>query len=1308
MSLESLYALVTEAILRSDALPDPAAPEAAQAHLEVSILEERIAAELPASHPEGGVARRGAVRAAVAAGQPKRARALAQRFLAEDDAPRELREAIRQLCEPAAGPATETSRGGGDTRCATTFREVGYRDLAPDWTLRWTGEHRRGLSETSQTVRAITDHEYAILGSVIVRCAPGGDPVALSDQHKLLLGRLLLDPGALVSTDELMEALWDAVPGVSSRNAVQVAVRALRGLLGDTDRVHRVIVAGGDAYRLVVDDALRIDAERFKRLAQRGHDIVEDLPAAAGAMLTEALSMWRGELLGELGDRRWVVGHARELASVRDQVEVDLTEVRLALGEHSELEGALRLQIAQNPHDEVRRGQLVRALHRAGRWAEAQVAYLAAYRDLGAVGPVLRRIGEDVARGLPAETATPARVGAPSRLVGGGHPDRIVLCASLDPRGQSRCDLGLGTLSLFVDHHGGEPYHVTKDLLIATFPDVDAALAAAAAIAADGRMKAGIGVHVGRCVQLGESLTGPGPAHCEVLARVAHPGQVFVSAAARSRAASETDLTDLGAQRFFDLSPGDHVFELVPGRGDRRFPPPQTLSRLPNNLPVQMTRFVGRGAELARLAPVVGAGNVVILTGPGGCGKTRLALQLAAGHAQAFADGVWFVEFAELDAGADVEAVAAVVADRLGAHALPGETQLDGLARHLSDRVALLLIDGCEHVDRACVELVGRLRAGCPGLGVLATSRRAMRIDGGHVLHVSSMAVDAEAQHGLPSDAVQLLLERAGPLPREAGRDDTVAEAARICRALDGLPLAIELAAAQVPPRGLSGVAVEVEAMMRGEQGLAQFASGDPARPDRQRTIESAIDWSYRLLSDREQRMLRRLAVFRGTFGMVEAQRATELGAGDVGSIKSLVDRSIVAVAPPVNGMRLRLVEPIRTFSLELLARAGELEAAREAHAAVYLALAIDAAPRLFGPNEQDVLRLLEADHDNLRAALAWHVDQSDGRSALRLVSALWWLWFSLGHVEEGCEWVRRALEIGDEPSPERVRALRVGSHLAWWSGRRDECNAHNLALEECARAIGDEWGLAWATMGFGAIAVFRDLGKALSLLEESKRRFDALGRTWEAGYALNLIGGACWFSGDEAAAGKAFEEAVEIFGEIGQPSILASVGRCAGLMAATCGSPARGTALCTDALRLSEAINDRAGSAQALNFLAAISRHADQPRVAIVRHAEALRLAREVGDVWATCWALDGIAGAARETGQPEIAARLHAKSARIAARSWHPPSPRGRALREDEVDGLRAELGIVDFEQAIAEGEAMSVAEAVSCALAFASRPL
>jgi predicted ATPase/DNA-binding SARP family transcriptional activator len=1156
------------------------------------------------------------------------------------------------------------------------------------------------------TLGPMFELDYSILGGVEVRAVGSTAPIRMGEQVRLLLGRLLLKPGALVTTEAIADALWGEDGKASRRNGVQHAVRAARKALGDTQAPRRLIVLDGNAYRILVENGLSIDAERFETLSACGHELVERNPRAARAMLAEALSAWRGSLLGEFAHRPWVIGHAAELDRLRDRTEVDLNEARLALGEHADLDGPLRRQIIERPTDERLRGQLIRALLAAGRVTEALLTFREAIADLGAVGVELLRLGDQAARGTPKRPSGAAA----SHGYGGARPGGTVLCVRLDTVGRVQGGPALGTVCLLAAARGGIPWPIGEERLVATFEDPDAALRAARAIAGDSRLSARIGVHVGPVVAVGDRLIGPAAGHCWQLVDAAHLGQMLVSAAARDRVDESDDLRALGQQRFADLGPGEAVFELAHPRG-LTFTAPATLSRRQHNLPVQPTRFVGRADDLAALSQRVNGGELVTLTGTSGCGKTRLALQLAAREITRFVDGAWFVGLAELDAGSGVEAVAATIANELGVRALREETLPAAVLRHLSDRAALLVVDNCEQVHEGCAEIVSQLHVRCPGVCIIATSRRRLSIAGETVWAVQPMATDAPWPGALP-DAVELLFERAGPLPTaENERASMLIDAARICRALDGLPLAIELAAGQVATRGLAGVAAEVTAMLTGDRPLGQFAIDDPLRPRRHRTIESAIEWSHRLLSECEQRVLPALAVFRGTFGETEARRVASLGelcSADIpAALANLVECSMVAWAPPLEGAsRLRLLEPIRAFALGLLKADGRRESAREMHAHVFHELALRTAPGLFGPDEQVCLERLEADHDNLRAALAWYVDCGRSKQALQLVGALWWLWFSRGHLMEGGDWIQRALAIDDLPSRERVRALRAGSHLSWWRGDYEQCSAYNVALEACAEAIDDDWGRAWAPMARGAVEMFYHPREALLLFEESRRRFEALDLPWEAGYALQNIGGARWFDGDYRAAAEAYDEAVEIFERLGHRSALASVQRGAGLMTARCGDPARGANMCLQALRLSEEIGDRAGRAQALNFAAAISRDIGEDEIALRRYADALLLARELGQLWATCSALDGIAGAARAVDEAEIATRLLAHSGRLATRAGYRHSPHERALRDDDIEALRSVLGDEDFERAAAEGASMSVGEAVSCAAAFASR--
>ena len=445
-------------------------------------------------------------------------------------------------------------------------------------------------------------------------------------------------------------------------------------------------------------------------------------------------------------------------------------------------------------------------------------------RAIGEPGTELRAIGDRVARG--AALARPALLDGASDH--GPRPDAVLLYAVLEP-GRPSDGPGIGTAALIADERGGEPHPLGDDRLLTLFTSPEDAADAAIQLAADPRLRCRAGLHVGGTVQFGDRLLGAGPPRCRLIARAAHHGQILVSAAARDRFWPDAGLRDLGRQRYEDLLAAEPVYELG-GAPDASFPLPDSLTRHPNNLPVMPTRLIGRRRELDRLTRMMGEGTLLTLIGVGGGGKTRLALQLAARRASSVADGAWFATLAELPADADVETVATTIVTQLGARIVPKESAATTLERHLAERRMVLMVDNCEHVIDACRTLLMTLRAGAPSTCLLATSRRPLRVPGEWAVDVPAMSLgpDDDAPDQLP-DAVELLLERAGSLPDVGTGDTELVEAAtRICTALEGLPLAIELAAGQIPARGLTGVAAAIEEMMNGERGLGFLSGEDP------------------------------------------------------------------------------------------------------------------------------------------------------------------------------------------------------------------------------------------------------------------------------------------------------------------------------------------------------------------------------------------------------------------------------------------------------------------------------------------------
>ena len=454
------------------------------------------------------------------------------------------------------------------------------------------------------------------------------------------------------------------------------------------------------------------------------------------------------------------------------------------------------------------------------------------------------------------------------------------------------------------------------------------------------------------------------------------------------------------------------------------------------NLPAQVSSFIGREAELAEVRALVGGSRLVTLTGAGGAGKTRLGLQVAAGLADGAGDGVWFVDLAPLR---DPDLVAVTVADVLGVRQEPGRPAADTVVEAVGGRSLLVLLDNCEHVIGACAKLADALLRGCPDLALLATSREPLGIDGERLYRVPSLGVAADGDDAgaiRAAEAVRLLEDRAAaqgaPL---AGDEETAAVAGRICRRLDGIPLAVELAAARLRVMP----AAELDARL--DERFVLLTGGSRAALPRQQTLRAMVDWSWELLTGAERAVLARLSVFAGGFGLAAAEAAA---AGDdvpaaevVGQLGALVDKSLVQFGDTGTGPgRYRLLETVRQYAAGRLDAQGPAvaDAARIAHRDYYLALAEAAAPQPDGPDQAEWLDRLDAELGNLRAAIAFSQTQSDPEPGLRLASSLRVYWRARGHAAEGGG--RAAGAAGRAGRPGGDAVARPGAGRGGWPPR--------------------------------------------------------------------------------------------------------------------------------------------------------------------------------------------------------------------------------------------------------------------------------
>jgi predicted ATPase len=611
---------------------------------------------------------------------------------------------------------------------------------------------------------------------------------------------------------------------------------------------------------------------------------------------------------------------------------------------------------------------------------------------------------------------------------------------------------------------GGVEVDTQGDAFFFAFPTAPEAVEAARAIGAGlaaGRIKVRVGVHTGTPLLVEEGYVGSDVHRAARIAAAGHGGQVLVSSSTAALLSGD-GVRDLGEHRFKDLAAPERVYQL----GFEEYPPLNTLYQA--NLPVQPTSLVGRTRELAEAAAMLQEHRLVTLVGPGGSGKTRLALQVAADAAGEFEHGVWWAPLAPL---ADAELVESAVAQAVGAKG--------DLVDYLRPQRALLLLDNFEHLLSAAPRVAELLRD-APDLKVLATSRAPLRLSGEYEYPVPPLAED---------EAVALFTERARAVKPRIEPDEHVRS---ICRRLDGLPLALELAAARVrilPPAKLA---------QRLEHALPLLAGGTRDAPQRQRTLRATIQWSYELLGEEEKRLLDRLAVFSGSFSLEAAEAVCE---APLDLLQGLVEQNLLR---ETGTARFFFLETIREFALERLDARGETAAMRSRHAEFFVELAEAAEPRI---TQVEVLATLAEDEANFRTALSYGGEHAP-QLMLRLVALLWRSWYYRGYYEEAQRWLEHALELDrDGSSLARAHALRG---LAAVVGFRPDHAERALSLNEEAIALhrqhGDDEGLLRCLNNLGVQLISTDVDPDLDRAREALEECIALNERLAAqGHATSL-----------------------------------------------------------------------------------------------------------------------------------------------------------------------------------------------------------
>jgi predicted ATPase/class 3 adenylate cyclase len=773
-----------------------------------------------------------------------------------------------------------------------------------------------------------------------------------------------------------------------------------------------------------------------------------------------------------------------------------------------------------------------------------------------------------------------------------------------------------------------------------------------------------MGLHTGEGTLGGDDYLGIDVNRAARIAAAGHGGQVLLSDAIRGLVEHSLPegvaLRDLGLHRLKDIDHPEHLHDLVIDGLAADFPPIRSLDARPTNLPAERTSFIGRRQERAEVSALLEAARLVTLTGPGGTGKTRLALRVAADHLDRFAGGVFFVDLSPVT---DPAVVLSEIARPLGVVEAPGRDLVEVLAEHLDSEHRLLVLDNLEQLSGA-FPVIGGLLDRAPSVRILATSRIPLRLSGEHEYHVRPLPLPgreelADLDRLSTCESVALFVERAAAVQPAFRITETTAPAvAEITARLDGLPLALELAASRVKVLSPNALAKRLE------QRLPLLTGGARDVPERQRTLRSAIEWSHDLLDPDERRLFARLAVFAGGWSLESAEAVCDSDFDVLEALSSLVDASLVRRRESDGEVRFRMLETIREFATERLAASGEEDDLRRRHARHYRDLAEAAEPHLTLGDSTTTLTRLEEEHDNLRAAMDWAEQEGDAETIVRIASALWGFWRRRGYLAESRARLERLVDLPAVREQGRLRAMALGAlgSISYWQQDYERMAPLYQEALDIARELGDQRLLAEALHNASFIRIAsghpgQDAGLAQEALAAAQAAGDSL---LEGRIRISL----------------AYQHIIQ-------------------------GDPARAVVALREALALHQRLGERMSLGETLMALAAVEYATGDPVSADGHVREGFRTHVKDGNLIGTAFGLTPMGIVAAREGRYARAVTLAAASSRLQEEFGGGPPPFVRRQYVDPMAVAREHLDEEEYEDAAARGRAMSFEEAVAFAL-------